>query len=169
MITVELRPNVFVMQVISRTASTGREMFSVNILIDTVGGGQLKVNTFWSDMPYKLPFPIIKRIKNLVTEMVTNGWSVETINNVLSTRYYSGFPKKQNCSDYERFVKSHRRAKNIAPRLDGFYNLAGNKSTDRGAITWLATHYITRQVDGEWVSSPTNCPDNSICIERLRH
>lgn len=127
MTKLELRPNIFVKQFVSRTASTGREMYSVTILINTVGGGQLKLTTLWGDMPYQLPFPVIKRIKNLVTEMVANGWSVENINNVLTARYYSGFPKKQNCSDYERFIKSYNRGKNKPPRLDGYYDLKGRK------------------------------------------
>lgn len=154
---------VSVKQFVSRKASTGREMYSIDILV-----GQLKLSTFWGDMPYQLPIPIIKRIKKLVIDMITNGWSIIIINHVLIDRYYSGFPKKQNCSDYERFVKSYNRYNNKPPRLDGYYTLSGKISTDRGAMSSTIHHYITRKISNVWVSSPVNCPDNSISILRVR-
>jgi len=124
-ITVELKNKVFVRQFVNRIAKTGSKMISVEILIDCVDGCKLTLPTLWSDMNYRLAHPIIIRINKLVSSMLADGQSIKSIRNELHTRYYSGFPKKQNCSDYERFKIKIKRLSNKPPRMDGYYDLKG--------------------------------------------
>lgn len=124
---IELINKVDVHQYVNRTASTGRKMFTIEIFIDTtIGGGQLKLKTFWQDMPYRLNLPTLKRIQGLVSEMLQNKVRIEEIQNHLINRYYTGFPKKQNITDWERYLIRKKRQDNRPIRV---------KKAPRGWIT----------------------------------
>lgn len=162
MTTIKLSEKVYVKREY-RLASSGRQMESIDIIIDCVGGGKYTMNTLWCNKPYPLPYPVISRIKNLVIAMIKNGYDIEVIKNHLQEKYYEGFPQKQQIGDFDRFVIKQKRNQNKPIRKDGYYNLKGEKSNDRGSISWLKNHYISKYINGEWVSSPVgDCPANSI-------
>jgi hypothetical protein len=100
--------DVFVNQFVSRIASTGRAMHTIEIDIKAVFG-KVFMNTLWGDIPYKFPTVVLMRIKWLIIDALKAGHDFYFIRDMIDTYYYWGFPKKQNISDYKRYVIHRKR------------------------------------------------------------
>ena len=121
--------NVYVKQYINRIANTGRKMFSVQVKIFN-DLGVFVLNTYWSDMPYKLPIPVIMRIKCLVSDALKDRKDLTYIKDMLDTFYYWGFPIKQNITDYKRYLlhlERKKRRENLSLNLVYGVNIFGRE------------------------------------------
>jgi len=121
--------DVFVNQYVNRIASTGREMHTIEIDIKTKFG-KVFMNTLWSDIPYKFPTVVLMRMKWLVIDALNAGHNFEFIRDMLDTYYYWGFPKKQNVSDFGRYMVHllrKERQKGIVKKYGMGYNIFGRE------------------------------------------
>jgi len=121
--------DVFVNQFINRIASTGREMHTIEIDIKTEFG-KVFMNTLWGDTPYKFPTVVLMRIKWVIIDALNAGHDFQFIRDMLDTYYYWGFPKKQNVSDFGRYMVHLlrvKRQKGIVYNRRTGYNIYGRK------------------------------------------
>ncbi len=118
---------VFVNQFVNRVASTGRRMYTIDITIEK-DWGKIVLNTLWTDVPYKLPTPVIMRMKHLILDMLVYNESIEDMRDALDTFYYAGFPKEMEMyTDYERFIlRRVRNERKYRPNYN-IYNIFGRE------------------------------------------
>lgn len=160
--TVRLVPDARVKQFVNRTASTGRRMHAVKVIVPVEGTMStrpyLTIRTPFYDMPYKLRAWELKRIKAFVDACICNGRPVDLIQSDIRVLYDAGLPKLINCSDWERLeiMSKRSRARKGTVRISRFKY--GHR-TELVNGQWMA-------VDSYWKSPYWETPSRKIASKK---